>query len=593
VVNLFAENTDFLGRDDRFLFYYSGHGSPEPDANGHMLLWGATEGRYDPTWDLPVSDIKSWSNRLQAKHVLFLLDGCGLGLGLQEKSASGDLVNLIANNGSKTVFAATRGGENSFGTRDGNHSLFTAEFLKVLRSPNADPDGVGFITIDKVSASMQPGLAAGVSDLGKGEAFNPSVPHSLDPSLSGRFLFFTNTVKPQPRVTAATGSFAPVSKGEDSQPSSVGRDAHEAAGTGSPAPGVPALATRSIPRLPTGPIVKIGLELVATLSEPDPQMDISRLASATGNQTLLASASSTPGLHGKGLTRIWDLTTGQLVNTLQGAAATGAQNAFTGLALSPDGRRAAAGVSNSASLTANLSNYPGPLFSKCPKSFLMVWDTGTGEPVATIGGDGVPCLDLDPVAFSPDGAMIATGCANGNVFVWNTATGALIHTLKHPGVIASIAFSNDGQVLAVGDRNWSPSVRLWNTGTWTILHDLHPTVPSYGEALAFSPDGMTLATGHYRGGIYLWDYRTGAQLRRLGSPTADEGGTGTMAFDRMGRILTFVSDKSLQFWSPMTGKLLGSLITGNGTLVLCQDGAQLAIVAPDRKSIQLWQLRAD
>ena len=189
IVNTFSR--DLLSPEDRFIFYYSGHGSPENDGNGHILLWGAEPGEYDPTWDLPISEIKLWSARLPAKHVLFLLDGCGLGLGLPEKSASTDQLSLIAKNGSRTVLAATRGGENSYGTVDGKHSLFTSELLKVLRSGEADPHRYGFTTIDEVSGILQTNLARALQESVNAKLFNPVTPESLDAGLTGQFIFFT------------------------------------------------------------------------------------------------------------------------------------------------------------------------------------------------------------------------------------------------------------------------------------------------------------------------------------------------------------------------------------------------------------------
>ncbi len=189
VVNIFAAK--LVGPDDRFLFYYSGHGSAEGDGNGHMLLWGATPGTFAPEWDVPVSEVRGWSSWLQNKHVLFLLDGCGLGLGLAgvSKFAPGDRFSAISNNGSRIALAATRGAENSFGTKDNQRSVFTAEFLSVLRSGNADPSHYGFSTIDAVSALMQPGLADAIVGTSMASTFKTVFPLNLDSSRTGTFIF--------------------------------------------------------------------------------------------------------------------------------------------------------------------------------------------------------------------------------------------------------------------------------------------------------------------------------------------------------------------------------------------------------------------
>jgi WD40 repeat protein len=84
--------------------------------------------------------------------------------------------------------------------------------------------------------------------------------------------------------------------------------------------------------------------------------------------------------------KIWNLTTGALLDTLKGHSAR-----VQGVAVTPDGRRAV-----SASDTT-----------------LKVWDLATGAVIATFTADG----DVLAGAVAPDGVTIVAGDALGRVHV--------------------------------------------------------------------------------------------------------------------------------------------------------------------------------
>ena len=79
----------------------------------------------------------------------------------------------------------------------------------------------------------------------------------------------------------------------------------------------------------------------------------------------------------------------------------------------------------------------------------------------------------------------------------------------HLGPIFAVAFAPDGATLATvgGDG----TVRIWDAGTGAELRHLTGQI----SAVAFAPDGATLATGSSDGTARIWDARTGTELRQV------------------------------------------------------------------------------
>ena len=127
------------------------------------------------------------------------------------------------------------------------------------------------------------------------------------------------------------------------------------------------------------------------------------------------------------------------------------------------------------------------------------------------------------VAISPDGELVATGALRAEVFLHEVRSGRERSTIRIPGLVefhqdgslGAIAFSPDGKVLAVGG-SYDASARLLDVASGRVLAILESyPVPKnegrmdYVQALAFAPDGKTLATAGYDSNLRLWDVATG------------------------------------------------------------------------------------
>ena len=158
-------------------------------------------------------------------------------------------------------------------------------------------------------------------------------------------------------------------------------------------------------------------------------------------------------------------------------------------------------------------------------STVRLWDVATGTRRHSLQGH----TDwIQHMAFSPDNRTLASGGGwNTTVRLWDVTTGTLRHSLPHNrrynlqghrDRIGALAFSPDGQILATGSwggvtrlwdmatgsSSWGSTIRLWDTATGTLQHSLLGHTGRV-SALAFSPDGQTLASGSWDGTVLLWD----------------------------------------------------------------------------------------
>lgn len=145
---------------------------------------------------------------------------------------------------------------------------------------------------------------------------------------------------------------------------------------------------------------------------------------------------------------------------------------------------------------------------------LKLWDVGSHKEVSTLKGHA---QQVNTLRFSPDGKTLASGSNDGTIKLWNVASRQELATLKgHREPVTKVAFSPDGKTLASSSSD--SGVKLWNVATFkeVVTLDLHET--RIGKllslragaqkidvlALAFSPDGRTLAAGSSDSEVRLW-----------------------------------------------------------------------------------------
>ena len=207
---------------------------------------------------------------------------------------------------------------------------------------------------------------------------------------------------------------------------------------------------------------------------------------------------------------------------------------------------------------------------------VKLWDVKTRRNVATFSEGGALNFFVS-VAFSPDGATLAYG-SNRGVELWDVATGENTATLRGNG---AVAFSPDGTILASMDS--FAGLKLWDVATGAntaILPDHTGAV----QSVAFSPDGAMLASGSTDGTARLWDVATKQTIAILGP----EDGFWPVAFSPDGATLASGSN-SVKLWNVLTKENIATFKHEPFVypVVFSPDGTVLASGAVDG-TIKLW-----
>ena len=166
-------------------------------------------------------------------------------------------------------------------------------------------------------------------------------------------------------------------------------------------------------------------------------------------------------INATGLIRIWNTDTGRLWRAIQGPLPP-IRNAV----LAPQGRRIAVSTER--------------------ENVARLYDCVTGAEQDLAGHRDF----VSGLAFSPDGATLATGSMDGTIRLWNTTTGSTSASLPgHMQETTDVTFSPDGRTLASLGRG--ESLKMWHLPTMREVFS--ESEPAAGVYLRFSPDGRKLA----------------------------------------------------------------------------------------------------
>jgi WD40 repeat protein len=266
---------------------------------------------------------------------------------------------------------------------------------------------------------------------------------------------------------------------------------------------------------------------------------------------ILASINSEPGV------KLWSVETNRELTTLEG------KTSYTGVKFSPDGKLLAAVTSNGS---------------------VELWDVATRQELVELKGhaNNVRC-----VTFSSDGKVLATGSADQTVKLWDATTRADPIVFREDPSDANgfgpMRFSPRENKLAVGD--WRGIITMWDlhTGQRTIIDKEQGSSELRGsiEALDFSPDGKLIVAGINNGMVKVLDSSMNHELAAVKSHASR---IRAVAFSPDGRTVALVDDNDeVDLWDALSRSQLLVLMAAkdrdNGVVQIAfsVDGKTLAV----------------
>ena len=162
---------------------------------------------------------------------------------------------------------------------------------------------------------------------------------------------------------------------------------------------------------------------------------------------------------------------------------------------------------------------------------------------------------INDVKYSPDERLLVVASSVG-IWLYDTDTGEEVDLLVgHTGSVNALAFSPDGRTFASGSRD--STICLWGIITNRLLSILRGHTASV-DTLAFSPDGSILASGSrvWQDKVRLWDVNNG---REHTIPLGYWSSASTLTFSPNGKRLAIgEGNGGIHLYNAYTGAALST-----------------------------------
>lgn len=197
--------------------------------------------------------------------------------------------------------------------------------------------------------------------------------------------------------------------------------------------------------------------------------------------------------------------------------------------------------------------------------------------------------EVTGIAYTPDGRRLAVATSAG-IGLYDAQTLTLERFTETQAQVEAIAFAPDGATLAAGLADYT--VRLWRVADGALLHTLKGH-EGYVQDVTFAPDGSLLASCAWDG-TRLWRTSDWSLLHTL---AVQQEGAYSVAFSPDGTklaagLFSYPDGDSVQLWRVSDGKLLQTLQGHQDTVVsiaFSPDGTTLATGAHD-STVRLWKV---
>lgn len=179
---------------------------------------------------------------------------------------------------------------------------------------------------------------------------------------------------------------------------------------------------------------------------------------------------------------------------------------------------------------------------------LTRWNRASGQALESLQ---LSNQSLRSIAIAPDGKTMAIGSSDNNIYLIDTATLTLRHTIKgaHDNSVFALAYRQDGKYLLSGGRD--AHLKVWKMGSPPELADDKPAHWYTINSIAPSPCGRWIATGSRDKTVKIWDAHTFELLKVL-ETVRDQGHLNSVNrllwSDYQDFLISGSDDRSLIIW---------------------------------------------
>jgi WD40 repeat protein len=215
--------------------------------------------------------------------------------------------------------------------------------------------------------------------------------------------------------------------------------------------------------------------------EPQAELSEDMSVAISPDETMLATVSA------YGAINLWDLRTGQLLWTWKGNYLPTTIGDEIPIDFSPDG-----------TILASVIGLECESEASEPCRLISLWNVKTGQQIRTLG----PYWDVNGIVFSPDGQMMIV-----------SDDSACLVNIQNPEqerclsgfYFRRVAISADVKKIAIGNSPNYGEIQLLDVKSGEELYVLKGHPHNEIARLAFSQDGMLLASASHDGTVIIWD----------------------------------------------------------------------------------------
>ncbi|XP_072157501.1 TAF5-like RNA polymerase II p300/CBP-associated factor-associated factor 65 kDa subunit 5L isoform X2 [Bemisia tabaci] len=129
---------------------------------------------------------------------------------------------------------------------------------------------------------------------------------------------------------------------------------------------------------------------------------------------------------------------------------------------------------------------------------VRLWTLDRTYPIRIFAGH---TQNVYSVAFHPNGSYLASGSCDKSIRLWSVVDGSMVRVFSSGSEVRTLAFSPNGQLLASGGD--SKRIQIWDLSTGLVVCTIEA---HFGiiSSIAWNLDGEILAAGSLDGNVTLW-----------------------------------------------------------------------------------------